>query len=286
MTTAFVFAALALGLLAVAWLTRTLWWRAQTRSPGLAAVLAVFVGVVAVAGYASLGNLAGVEVAPGQVTAAAPAGSMPSMQQIGEIIDRALKADPKNPRALALAGALAFDKGDYATAVKHWETLAQVEPPDSPAAQQLREHLAEARKRAGMAPAPDTVAKAPPADTPAPKAAPGTGKVSGTVRLAPALKARAAPDDTLFVFARAVDGPRVPVAVLRKQVKDLPLTFTLDDSLAMSPDATLSGALRVVIAARITKGGPVAKAGDLQGQSMPVPVGTSGLTIEINEEVK
>jgi cytochrome c-type biogenesis protein CcmH len=279
--TLFVLLAVTLGLAAVAWLTRSLWWRAAPgRSPALAAVLSVFVLVVAVAGYARIGNFAGIQVAPGQPTAAAPA-SGPTMEQVAEIVDRALKADPKNPRALALAGAIAFDKGDYVLAVRHWETLTQVTPADTPAGQQVREHLAEARKRAGMPPSADAAPRVASPAKPASQA-----QVSGTVRLAPALQARVAPDDTVFVFARATEGQRVPLAVLRKQVKDLPLSFTLDDSLAMSPAATLSGASRVIIAARITKGGPVAKPGDLQGLSMPVPVGTSGVAIEINEEVK
>lgn len=284
--TAFLAMAVALGLVSVAWLTRSLWWRTgeRGRSPGLAAALAAFVVGLAALGYARIGNVRGIDVAPGQATAAAPAASMPTMEQIAQIVDRALKADPRNPRALALAGALAFDQGDYPTAVKHWETLEQLEPPDTPAGQQLREQLAEARKRAGL-PAAAASGAPPPAASGAAMAS-AAKRVSGTVRLAPALQGRVAPDDTLFVFARASEGPRVPLAVLRKQAKDLPLSFSLDDTLAMAPDATLSGAKRVVITARITKGSAVARAGDLQGMSMPVAVGASGVAIEINEEVK
>jgi len=277
--TMFVVLAATLALVAVAWLTRPLW-----RSPALAAVLGVFVVVLAAIGYSRIGSLQGIAVAPGMVTAQAPAASMPSMEQVAQIVDQALKADPKNPRALALAGAIAFDKGDYPLAVRHWETLAQLGPADGEAAQQLREHLAEARKRAGLPPA--TVAAAPRAAASAP-AASAHAQVSGTVRLAPSLQARVAPDDSVFVFARAAEGQRVPLAVLRRQAKDLPLTFTLDDSLAMSPAATLSGASRVVVGARISKGGSaMARPGDLQGFSAPITVGERGVAIEINEEVK
>jgi cytochrome c-type biogenesis protein CcmH len=90
----------------------------------------------------------------------------------------------------------------------------------------------------------------------------------------------------VFVFARAAQGPRMPLAILRKRVSDLPLQFTLDDSLSMSPAAPLSGAGRVVVGARISKSGQaLAQPGDLQGSAPAVEVGASGLTIEINDVV-
>jgi len=107
------------------------------------------------------------------------------------------------------------------------------------------------------------------------------------VQIAAALKAKAAPEDTVFVFARAVDGPRVPLAILRKQVKDLPITFTLDDSMAMNPAMRLSTVTQVIVGARVSKSGnAIAQPGDLQGLSKPTAVGATGLRIEIAEEVK
>jgi cytochrome c-type biogenesis protein CcmH len=202
------------------------------------------------------------------------------------LVERALKADPRHPKALAMAGAIAFDRQDYAGAVRYWETLARTQPADSPIAAQLRESIAEARQRAGMPPPADTAA-APSGAPAAPTGGPATaGRVSGTVTLSPALKARAAPDDTVFVFARAAQGPRMPLAILRKRVSDLPLQFTLDDSLSMSPAAPLSGAGRVVVGARISKSGQaLAQPGDLHGSTPAVEVGASGLTIEINDVV-
>ncbi|HEY6353647.1 MAG TPA: c-type cytochrome biogenesis protein CcmI, partial [Burkholderiaceae bacterium] len=118
-----------------------------------------------------------------------------------------------------------------------------------------------------------------------PTVAAGT-TISGVVKLAAALNGKAAPDDTLFVYARAAQGQRMPLAILRKQVKDLPLTFTLDDSMAMSPAARLSSAQQVVVGARISKRGEaMPQPGDLQGQSAPVAPGASGLTIEIGQVV-
>ena len=110
---------------------------------------------------------------------------------------------------------------------------------------------------------------------------PGAG---GGIGMAQAAKAR--PDDILFVFARAAEGPRMPLAILRKQVKDLPLTFTLDDSMAMSPAAKLSSTPRVVVGARISaSGNATAQAGDLQGFSAPVAPGAAGLKIQIADVV-
>jgi cytochrome c-type biogenesis protein CcmH len=120
----------------------------------------------------------------------------------------------------------------------------------------------------------------------APAAAAG-GTIRGTVRLAPALAAMASPTDTVFIMARPAEGSRMPLAILRKQVRDLPAEFTLDDSLAMSPAAKLSLFPKVVVAARVTKSGQAAQsAGDLVGQSAPVAPTASGLMIEINEVVK
>jgi cytochrome c-type biogenesis protein CcmH len=111
--------------------------------------------------------------------------------------------------------------------------------------------------------------------------------VRGTVRLAPALAAMASPTDAVFIFARPAEGSRMPLAILRKQVKDLPAEFVLDDSMAMSPGAKMSLFPQVVISARVSKSGQaVPSAGDLTGQSAPMAPKASGLLIEINEVVK
>jgi cytochrome c-type biogenesis protein CcmH len=78
----------------------------------------------------------------------------------------------------------------------------------------------------------------------------------------------------------------MPLAILRKQVKDLPLTFTLDDTLSMSPAARLSGASSVAVGARVSKSGSaMPQAGDLQAIVPAVKVGASGVRIEIDQEV-
>jgi cytochrome c-type biogenesis protein CcmH len=203
-----------------------------------------------------------------------------------QLINRALQLDGKNLKALALAGTLAFDRSDFAGAARLWSSALSVAEPGSELARNLEGGVNEARSRAGL-PAASAAGSAPAApSTPAP-AGEAAAQVSGRVELATALLSQVQPGDTVFIFARAVDGPRAPLAILRKQVKDLPLDFTLDDSLAMSPALRLSGAKQVVIGARISKSGnAVAQAGDLQGLSAPVAVGTRGLRIQIADVVK
>lgn len=195
------------------------------------------------------------------------------------LIAKALELDPKNLKALALAGTIAFDNNDFSKAARLWEAAIASAEPGSELARNLEGGVAEARSRAGL----------PPASAPAANAvAAATGaSVSGEVQLAAALKGRASPEDTLFVFARAAEGSKMPLAIVRKQVKDLPLRFTLDDSTSMGPAARLSSAKQVIVGARISKSGNAAPAaGDLQGFSKPVAVGANGLKIEIAEEVK
>lgn len=206
-------------------------------------------------------------------------------------VERALKLDPKNLKALALAGVYAYDRKDFAGAIKQWEKVVQYGAPDNPFVVQFGPAIAEARVEAGMPPAAPTNS---PNTAPAPSAAnaktasPVAGaSVSGRVVLSAALAAQAQPQDTVFVFARPASGTGMPLAVLRKQVKDLPFEFKLDDSMAMSPANALSGAGSVVVSARISKSGNAfPQPGDLMGQSAPVAVGAQGLQITIDQAVK
>jgi cytochrome c-type biogenesis protein CcmH len=209
------------------------------------------------------------------------------------LVERALKADPNNGKALALAGTAAFNRKDYAGAARQWERLAQVSPPDSPFLAQLQSSIDEARSLGGLPPGP-RIAQAAPAATAAPATGAASGAaaapaaaLTGTVRLSPALAAQARPDDVVFIFARPAEGARMPLAILRHQVKDLPVSFRLDDSMAMSPAMKLSQFDKVVVSARVSKSGQAAPAaGDLSGQSAPVGNQAQGLVIEINEVVK
>ncbi|MFT3663966.1 tetratricopeptide repeat protein [Piscinibacter sp.] len=194
------------------------------------------------------------------------------------LIARALELDPKNLKALALAGTVAFEQHDYTRAARLWEAAVAVAEPGSELARNLEGGIAEARSRSGA-----------PAPKPAPDATPAAAgaTLSGQVRLAAALKDRAAPEDTVFVFARAASGSKMPLAIVRKQVKDLPFDFTLDDSTAMSPQTRLSSAQQVVVSARVSKSGNATpQPGDLQGESAPVAPGASGVAVRIDRVVR
>ena len=185
----------------------------------------------------------------------------------GRLIARALAVDPDHFKSLALAGSAAFEARDYPAAIRHWERLAQKLPPDSEFAQSIAGSLAEARQLAGSA--------APVVKAQASKAAVDP-VIRGTVRLSPKLAARVSPDDTLFVFARAINGPRIPLAVKRFRAAQLPVEFVLDKAAAMSPDMTLAQHTEVTVGARISKSGsPGSKSGDLEGFLQPVKVGGS-----------
>jgi cytochrome c-type biogenesis protein CcmH len=87
----------------------------------------------------------------------------------------------------------------------------------------------------------------------------------------------------LLVYARAAEGPRMPLAVQRGAAGRWPAAFRLDDSMAMTPGRTLSGQPRVVVVARLSATGEARlQPGDLFGESAPVAPGTSGLVVTID----
>jgi cytochrome c-type biogenesis protein CcmH len=125
----------------------------------------------------------------------------------------------------------------------------------------------------------------PPAGSGPAKAPPGKS-ISGTVKLADALSGKTAPSDTLFIFARAESGSRMPLAILKGGAKELPRSFALDDSMGMSPAVKLSETASVVVEARISRSGnAVTQPGDLVGVSKPVAPGATGVAIVIDKVV-
>jgi len=205
------------------------------------------------------------------------------------LVKKALALDPNQWKALAMAGTEAFDRKDYKTAVEYWERLRNAVPAESEIAKSIANSIAEARELGGLKPAPVAAAPQPQKAAPAakpPVAAPATGSVAGSVDLAPALKAKARPDDVVYIFARAAEGPRMPLAIVKVQVKDLPTQFVLDDAMAMSPNFKLSTFSEVVVGARVSKtGGAAPASGDLEGLSKPVKVGTRGISVTIDSVV-
>lgn len=112
--------------------------------------------------------------------------------------------------------------------------------------------------------------------------------LKGSVTIAPALAKKISPSDTLFIFAQASQGPRMPLAIVRLQAKDLPATFTLNDSMSMAPAFKLSGFKTVNVVARISKSGKATPStGDLQGIVQGVSVGSpKPVSLQINEVIK
>jgi cytochrome c-type biogenesis protein CcmH len=216
-----------------------------------------------------------------------------------ELVQRALAADPNQWKALALAGTIAFDGKDYKQAVAYWERLQKVIPPESDMSRSVASSIAEARQLGGITgPVASAPAAPPAAATPASRAGaaapapggaaapaaalPGT-TIAGTVSLSPALAKNASPDDLVFIFARPAQGPKMPLAVMRKKVSELPAKFSLDDSMAMAPEMKLSNFPEIVIGARVAKSGNAApQSGDLEGFSKPVKLGASGVAVVID----
>jgi cytochrome c-type biogenesis protein CcmH/NrfG len=174
-----------------------------------------------------------------------------------DFLQKALRLDPDHLKALWLQASLLHEQHRYKEAQGVWRHLAKVLPPDSPDAAIVASNIAEAQQLgAGAAAVPSD------ADGRA------RARISGEVDIDPKLLAKAAAGLTLFVFAKAVDSPGPPLAVVRTQVGSWPVKFSLDDSQAMLPQRNLSKFQSVIVEARISGGGqPLAQRGDLQGTS-------------------
>jgi cytochrome c-type biogenesis protein CcmH len=199
-----------------------------------------------------------------------------------DIIQSVLKADPEHGNALLLAGSAAFSQGQFQDALKYWDKVRGLLPVSSPDLPALVEAINKARERLNM-PAldPDTVlAQAPqaPAPTAKPmqgKTAPGAERIAGRVSLDPSLASQVSPQDTVFIYANAADGPRMPLAIVRTTVDKLPYDFVLDDSMAMNPQMKLSHISAVMVRARISRSGnAMAQPGDLGVSAGPIKPGS------------
>lgn len=203
------------------------------------------------------------------------------------LLQRALKVDPNHGHALWLAGTDAFDAGKFDRAITLWQRVQGQFAPGSEEALSIEGSIAEARAKGGkggklVAQTPAPAAAPQPAKSAA--AAMNAGSVSGTVDLAAALKQNVGAGDTVMVVARVAGGSRMPVAVLRVGVAELPLKFKLDDSLAMSPDFKISTAASVEVEARISKSGQaIPQKGDLYSAPQTVKVGSGGIKLLLDQ---
>lgn len=198
-------------------------------------------------------------------------------------VAQALANDPDQPKALALAGMMALRRGDAAEALGHWQRLQALLPADSEAARQIQSNISQARAMARGAPAggaDNDLSNNSATATNSTDTATAPARISGHARIADSLADQVKPDDTVFILARPVSGSRMPLAISRWRVSDLPRAFVLDDSSAMSPQATLSGASRVRVEIRISRSGAAAaQPGDLQGVLPDVDVRAGDLDL-------
>jgi cytochrome c-type biogenesis protein CcmH len=205
------------------------------------------------------------------------------------LAQRALAIDPNHRKALALAATAALEARDLDGALAYWRRLLAQFPQASDDAKQVTAIIAEIesaqREGKGLPVAGDSAPRRE-ARARAPATPPAAATIAGRVDISPALATKVALTDTVFIFARAVDGPRVPLAVLRIAAKDLPKEFTLDDSMGMAPGAKLSGAAAVIVEARISKSGnALPQPGDFSGRSAPVKPGAAGVKVVIDQVV-
>jgi len=192
------------------------------------------------------------------------------------IVDKVIKLIPNNPTVLWMAGTAENQQGNYAKALTYWYKLYPIISQDAGAQSQLASLIEKAESKLSadeiaqlkkMAPA----QKAAPASLPSTNAA--VAEIIVRVELDPALKDKVKPTDTLFIFAKAMQGPPMPLAAVKKTVAALPLTVSLNDAMAMMPQMKLSSFEQVKISAVISKSGqPGAQPGDLFVEISPVNV--------------
>ncbi|HED14684.1 MAG TPA: c-type cytochrome biogenesis protein CcmI [Gammaproteobacteria bacterium] len=182
---------------------------------------------------------------------------------ITDMLAKVLQQDPSNVEGLWLSGMAARQRGDFTSALKFWRRTLPLVKSDARALAQLQDLIRQTEQGATQSAAGKTAATAT-AESP---------RLTVKVSLSPKLLNKASPDDTVFIYARALQGTPLPLAIVRKKVSDLPLSIILDDSMAMVPSASLSKYSKVRLTARITLSGKAKPAsGDLIGEVSPVAV--------------
>lgn len=176
-------------------------------------------------------------------------------EELQALTDEALKGDPQEVTTLGLLGIAAFEEKRYADAIGYWERLVATLPEQDPSREAIQGGIARARQELG-----DAALAVPPA------VAQQAVTLQVQVDLAPELKTKVDQQDSVFVFARAVSGPKIPLAVKRLSVADLPAKVSLGDADAMMPQLKMSNYSQVQLTARISREGNATK-GQWIGQS-------------------
>ena len=189
----------------------------------------------------------------------------------GELIDRALEYDPNNVKGLALGGSIAFANADYDTAIKRWSLLASLVRDDEDLVLTLKEGVAEASRRLGS-----EVSADPGASLKLSKSGETSqALITGRLRLDERIRDLVLPTESVFIFVRAVDGPPMPIAALKVEVKDLPLEFSIGDNESLQQSRKLSEFTSVLVGARVSKSGNAIEAtGDLVGEVKRTSLGS------------
>jgi cytochrome c-type biogenesis protein CcmH len=203
-----------------------------------------------------------------------------------ELVTLALQTDPNNAKALELAGIHAYQNQDFAQSVKFLDRLQPQLPPETRYAQEILAMRNEAQRLAQLGGGAQTAGatSSSPSDgqVAAPPLANAAGRIAGSVEVAAALQSRVGNQDTIYLIARAGEGGP-PLAAARIKMGQFPLSFSLDDSMAMNPTNTLSGHKEVVVLARISaSGNPIAQPGDLEGRITGVAVGAKDVKLVID----
>jgi len=205
-------------------------------------------------------------------------------------LERALKLDPEQPMGLWLRGTAAFEAKQYDKAVKDWEALLALLEPGSEDAKAVEANIAQARSLGGGQPAArkQDVSGAANASRKVgaggTAAASGSAAIQGRVEIDAAVAGQKPANGVLMIVARATDGSRMPVAVLRQPLAATPVEFSLDDSLAMSPDRKPSQFDELLLEARISQSGQaIPQPGDLFGPAVKVKLGAKDVRLRIDQ---
>lgn len=202
------------------------------------------------------------------------------------ILEKAVALNPQHPKTLWLLGLAQVQLEDYPRAVHYWEALLALVPPDSDAWKSVNKYVQEARAQAGMPSTTPTMAMANPGTAaPQQQTAASGAKLTIEVSLAPELQDKAKPTDKVMVYARAAQGPRMPLAITVLEVAQLPATVTLDDSMAMMPNMRLSSVPEMVAIARITEQqSAMPQSGDLIGETEAFKLAeqTGAVQVQVN----
>ena len=200
------------------------------------------------------------------------------------VIRQVLAKNARHFNGLALAGSASYAQGDYKKAIQYWQLARSELNENDEELKGLDIALNTAREKAGepaMAPKQPAPSQASVASTVSASGA----ALSGRVSIDPSVKAQIAPTDVVFVYATPTDGQKMPLAILRKTVDNLPFDFVLDDSMAMNSASKLSSQTKVMLKVRISKSGEaMTRSGDWMGVLENVAVGSRNLKLVVNQQ--